>query len=104
MSRTLQHRLATGEWVDTPQEQIERFLADCVEFNADILDHDQAIKAMTQGRKLRNDPDDWYSYSRMIEPQDADAPAPSRADSKRCPKCGRHGRFTTVGFVCDDCV
>lgn len=104
MTRKLQHQLANGEWVDTQQTRIEWFLDGCVEFNADILDHDQAIEAMTQGRELRNDRNDWYSNSRMIEPQD-DAPAlPAEEGRKRCPKCGKHGRFTTVGYVCDDCV
>ena len=105
MSHKLQYQLSNGEWVDTPQKRITEFLDRCVEFNADILDHDQAIEAMTRGRKLRNYASDWYSNCRMTEPQDDDAPAlPTKEGSKRCPKCGKHGRFTTVGHICDDCV
>lgn len=101
----LQDQQANGDWEDVSQERTAWFLDGCVEFNADIENHAQAIEAMTQGRKLRNDRSDWYSNCRMVEPQDEVATLPAVNRGRRCPKCGGHGRFTTVGHLCcDDCV
>ena len=98
----LQYQLSNGSWENVPDSRRGEFLDDCVEFNADIADHRQATAAMTQGRKLRNDRECWYSNCRMQD--DNATPPPAMPRRKSCPRCGRAGTFTTVDFACDDCV
>jgi len=116
--KSLQQMLSTGDWVDVSEDEPNsenRFLDMCVEYNADISTHDEAIAAMHTGRELRNDASDWYSKCRLFDAAEHKRKMIEydkqqeklESEKKTCTCCGsRDGMFTTIasGSVCDDCI
>lgn len=114
----LQYQLSNGAWVDCG-ERTSKFLGLCVRFGG-LADEAAVVDALTSGKTVRNDRDDWYSNCRDGEIADAQLAAvrarqaaAEAADSRpilRC-RCGNTGRAGSYPFStlpgsgrCDDCV
>ncbi len=102
----LEYQTAAGTWIDCG-ERTEQFLGDCEEFSGQ--DRAGVLADLAAGKKVRNDPSDWYSNCRDGEV--AEARTARRVASppamKKC-SCGHTVRVDQVmsasmGSSCCDC-
>jgi hypothetical protein len=102
--RELQYQISTGRWVDCVDDETEKFLALCE--RATGKSRQEVLSALEAGKKVRYDPEDWYSYCRL-------KPAPKKPVEVEeeltidCPTC--HGKKEWVDIesrtitLCPDC-
>ena len=104
----LQRQMCNGEWMDC-NERTEYFLGLCIKFNG--LSREECIVALTAGRELRRNGNDWYSYCRDGEFADKKSAAIREAQKQvkmvMC-DCGHRVPQNSVmqasmGTSCPDC-
>ena len=80
--RELQYQISTGMWVDcTDEKTTEQYLTLCE--RATGKSRQEVLSALEAGKKVRYDPEDWYSYCRL-------KPAPRKTvEMVKCDYCGR---------------
>jgi hypothetical protein len=61
----LQYQLSNGNWIDC-LGRTEEFILLCEKYSK--MSREQVLYSLNQGKKLRNDSNDWYSNCR-IKPQ-----------------------------------
>lgn len=61
-TQILQYQLSNGNWIDC-KDRNEEFLTRCATQSG--LDRECTIRALSSGKTLRNDSDDWYSNCRF---------------------------------------
>ena len=102
--RELQYQISTGMWVDCDERTTEEYLKLCE--RATGKSRQEVLSALEAGKKVRYDPEDWYSYCRL-------KPAPKKPVEVEeeltidCPTC--HGKKEWVDIesrtitLCPDC-
>lgn len=73
--KKLQYQLSNGMWTDCRYDNIDKtemMLVRCESNNS--MTRDEVLAALSAGKKLRNDPADWYSNCRYEPAPEAPAP------------------------------
>lgn len=99
--RELQYQISTGTWVDcTDEKTTEQYLTLCERTTG--KSRQEILTALEAGKKVRYDPEDWYSYCRL-------KPTPRKpVEMVKCDYCGRSVPAATainasLGTSCPDC-
>jgi formylmethanofuran dehydrogenase subunit E len=95
----LQYQISTGRWVDC--DETEKYLALCE--RATGKSRQEILTALEAGKKVRYDPEDWYSYCRYKPLRQLKA-----VEMVKCDYCGRSVPAATainasLGTSCPDC-
>ena len=97
----LQYQQSTGMWVDcTDEKTTEQYLKLCE--RATGKSRQEILSALEAGKKVRYDPEDWYSYCRYKPLRQLKA-----VEMVKCDYCGRSVPAAAInaslGTSCPDC-
>ena len=98
----LQYQISTGRWVDCDERTTEKYLTLCE--RATGKSRQEILTALEAGKRVRYDPEDWYSYCRY-------KPAPKKlveVEMVKCDYCGCSIPLSvainaSLGTSCPDC-
>ena len=99
--RELQYQISTGMWVDCDEKTTEQYLTLCERTTG--KSRQEVLSALEAGKRVRYDPEDWYSYCRYKPLR-----KPVEVETVRCDYCGRlvpriSAINASLGTSCPDC-
>jgi len=99
--RKLQYQISTGMWVDCDEKTTEQYLTLCE--RATGKSRQEILTALEAGKRVRYDPEDWYSYCRYKPLR-----KPVEVEMVKCDYCGRlvpriSAINASLGTSCPDC-